>query len=147
MEYPEVDAHGELVCLRQGSDYKRMLSTVPLGHALLIVEVPTCPAWWDGAALAWVAKPAQPSDAHEWDPISKVWADPRNADQIRADALAKLRLRRDQDLIESDVLALKALEALLPPELQAYRQALRDLPVTTVDPVDGVAWPVKPAAL
>lgn len=147
MEYPEVDAHGELVCVRLGSDYKRMLDAVPADHSLLIVKAPDCPAWWDGTAMSWVAKPPQPSESHKWDSTAKAWVDPRDADQIRADALARLRLRRERELAESDVLALRALEALLPPALQAYRQALRDLPAATVDPVVDVDWPVRPTAL
>ena len=73
--------------------------------------------------------------------------DAEHALQERAEALAQLRLQRNRDLQESDAWALKALEELLPPELRTYRQALRDLPSTTTDPVNGVEWPTKPAVL
>lgn len=147
MDYPEIDARGEIVCIRSGTRYELMLQSVPEGNALLIVPAPSEPSWWSEADLAWVAKPARPSDRHEWDPLAKLWCDRRTPEDIRAEALEGLRLRRNRALEESDVLALKALEALLPPALQAYRQALRDLPGTTVDPVDGVDWPVKPSGV
>lgn len=51
-------------------------------------------------------------------------ADVRAPERVAAD----MRLSRDAALRESDVLALRALEALLPPDLAAYRQALRDYP-------------------
>ena len=147
MDYPEIDANGEIVCIRTGSNYEAMLHAVQEGNALLIVPPPSEPAWWDSAALAWVTKPARPSDHHEWDPLGKMWCDRRTEDEVRAEALAQLRLQRNRDLQESDAWALKALEELLPPELRTYRQALRDLPSTTTDPVNGVEWPTKPAAL
>lgn len=147
MDYPEIDSNGEIVCLRTGSNYEAMLHSVPDGHSLLIVPAPSAPSWWSETALTWIAKPARPSDQHDWDPLKKTWCDRRTAEELRAEAMAKLRLRRNLDLQESDAWALKALEELLPPDLRAYRQALRDLPSTTVDPVEGVEWPTKPAAL
>ena len=57
--------------------------------------------------------------------------------------LENLRQRRNQLLTETDYLAL--VDSTLTDEMQAYRQALRDLPANTVDPADPV-WPVKPGA-
>jgi hypothetical protein len=57
--------------------------------------------------------------------------------------LEQLRARRNQLLAETDYLAL--VDSTLTDEMQAYRQALRDLPANTVDPADPV-WPVKPGA-
>ena len=144
MDFPEVDQFGELVCVRSGSSYGALLRPVPPGHALLIVQPPVEPAWWDGDALDWVIKPPPPSDKHTWDPGARQWIDPRTPDEARDAALAALRSRRDAALSASDVMALRALEALLPPALQAYRKALRDLPATAVDPVHGVDWPARP---
>ena len=57
--------------------------------------------------------------------------------------LENLRQRRNQLLTETDYLAL--VDSTLTDEMQAYRQALRDLPANTVDPANPV-WPVKPGA-
>jgi hypothetical protein len=57
--------------------------------------------------------------------------------------LQNLRQRRNQLLTETDYLAL--VDSTLTDEMQAYRQALRDLPANTVDPANTV-WPVKPGA-
>ena len=51
------------------------------------------------------------------------------------------RQRRNQLLTETDYLAL--VDSTLTDEMQAYRQALRDLPANTVDPANPV-WPTKP---
>jgi hypothetical protein len=55
--------------------------------------------------------------------------------------LEQLRAKRNQLLTETDYLAL--VDSTLTDEMQAYRQALRDLPANTVDPADPV-WPTKP---
>ena len=55
--------------------------------------------------------------------------------------LENLRQRRNQLLTETDYLAL--VDSTLTDEMQAYRQALRDLPANTVDPANPV-WPIKP---
>lgn len=59
-------------------------------------------------------------------------------------AMADLRQARDAALKASDVLALRSLEALLPPALQAYREELRALPSVVVDPFSPVDLPVPP---
>jgi lysophospholipase L1-like esterase len=53
-----------------------------------------------------------------------------------------LRQRRDQLLTETDYLALA--DSTMTDEMQAYRQALRDLPANTEDPANPV-WPTKPS--
>ena len=55
--------------------------------------------------------------------------------------LENLRHRRDQLLAETDYLAL--VDSTLTDEMQAYRQALRDLPANIVDPANPV-FPTKP---
>ena len=55
--------------------------------------------------------------------------------------LENLRSKRNQLLTETDYLALA--DSTLTAEMQAYRQALRDLPANTVDPANPV-WPTKP---
>ena len=50
---------------------------------------------------------------------------------LRDKALKALRTRRNQILAETDYLALS--DQTLTAEMQAYRQALRDLPANTVD--------------
>ena len=55
--------------------------------------------------------------------------------------LENLRSKRNQLLTETDYLAL--VDSTLTDEMQAYRQALRDLPANTVDPANPV-FPTKP---
>lgn len=55
--------------------------------------------------------------------------------------LNNLRRERNRLLTETDYLALS--DQTLTAEMQAYRQALRDLPANTVDPANPV-WPTKP---
>ena len=55
--------------------------------------------------------------------------------------LENLRSKRNQLLTETDYLAL--VDSTLTDEMQAYRQALRDLPANTVDLANPV-FPTKP---
>jgi len=70
------------------------------------------------------------------------------AAQIDADeALPKLRRQRDELLRKSDTEVLPDRWAAMPTETQTawavYRQALRDLPASTSDPLNPI-WPVAP---
>ena len=56
--------------------------------------------------------------------------------------LEQLRAKRNQLLAETDYLALS--DQTMTAEMQAYRQALRDLPANTEDPANPV-WPTKPS--
>ena len=94
MDYPEIDQHGELVCIRAGSNYTMMLQSVGDGNSLLIEMPPDVPSWWDDQALAWVAKPAQPSPWHRWDRVAKVWTDPRSATALKADRWVGIKSAR-----------------------------------------------------
>jgi hypothetical protein len=64
-----------------------------------------------------------------------------------AEALPKLRTRRDELLRESDTSVLPDRWAAMHTETQTawavYRQALRDLPATTTDALNPI-WPVAP---
>ena len=60
-----------------------------------------------------------------------------------AQPMVELREERNRRLAETDYLALS--DVTLTPEMAAYRQELRDLPVNTADPVNPT-WPVKPGA-
>lgn len=142
MQYPEIDSRGELTCLRSGSNYELMVQSVAAGNSLLIVEPPAKPSWWDSAALAWVAKPDRPSAFHVWDAAGKSWVDPRNAAEVDAQQMASLRQRRDAALVESDVMLLRALDALAPEPLREYRAALRNLPTRPGAPA--VSLPARP---
>ena len=53
----------------------------------------------------------------------------------------ELRQKRNRLIAETDYLALS--DSTLTTEMAAYRQALRDLPANTTDPINPV-WPVKP---
>jgi len=60
-------------------------------------------------------------------------------------AMANLRQRRDALLKATDYLALS--DNTLSSEMTTYRQALRDITngLTTVDDVNNITWPTKPA--
>jgi len=60
-------------------------------------------------------------------------------------AIARLRETRNNRLASTDWYALQ--DVTLSPEMRDYRQVLRDLPsgLSTVEGVENVSWPVKPA--
>ena len=62
-------------------------------------------------------------------------------DVLPVEQMKALRRQRNQLLTETDYLAL--VDSTLTDEMQAYRQALRDLPANTVDPANPV-FPTKP---
>lgn len=70
------------------------------------------------------------------------------AAKIEADeAMPRLRVRRDELLRQSDTFVLPDRWAAMSTEKQTawavYRQALRDLPANTADPLNPV-WPIQP---
>jgi hypothetical protein len=60
-------------------------------------------------------------------------------------AIAGVRSKRDALIAATDYLALS--DNTLSAEMTTYRQALRDITngVTTVEQVDAITWPTKPA--
>ena len=60
-------------------------------------------------------------------------------------AIGRLREDRTRKLSATDWYALQ--DVTLSPEMRDYRQVLRDLPsgLSTVEGVENVSWPVKPA--
>lgn len=67
--------------------------------------------------------------------------DKRTDEEKAADALAMLRRARDAKLAETDYLALS--DNTMTAEMEAYRQALRDI-TETYQSLDTVVWPTKP---
>ena len=65
-------------------------------------------------------------------------------DVLPVEQMKELRRQRNQLLTETDYLAL--VDSTLTDEMQAYRQALRDLPANTVDPANPV-FPTKPEVI
>ena len=66
-----------------------------------------------------------------------------NAELARLEAQQpwdELRAERNRRIAETDYLALS--DVPLSPDMQTYRQALRDLPANTTDPANPV-WPTK----
>tara|TARA_Y100000033_G_scaffold1840_1_gene1632 strand:- start:6 stop:278 length:273 start_codon:yes stop_codon:yes gene_type:complete len=59
-------------------------------------------------------------------------------------ALEKLRITRNELLVETDFYALS--DVTMPPEMETYRQELRDITngLTTVEEVNAVVFPTKP---
>ena len=60
-------------------------------------------------------------------------------------AIGRLREDRTRRLASTDWYALQ--DVTLSPEMRDYRQVLRDLPsgLSTVEGVENISWPVKPA--
>jgi hypothetical protein len=83
--------------------------------------------------------PMPPSDKHRWDFINNKWI----VDNEKA--WAALRDKRDQLLAESDWTQVNdsPLSSQLKAAWATYRQALRDVPSKTVDPLNPI-WPTKP---
>ena len=66
------------------------------------------------------------------------------ADAAPDRALATLRVKRNELLLETDFYALS--DVTMSEAMSTYRQELRDLPdgLTTVEEVNTVTWPTKP---
>ncbi len=66
------------------------------------------------------------------------------ADAAPARALERLRIKRNNLLLETDFYALS--DVTMSDDMTTYRQALRDLPAgkDTVDKVNNATWPTKP---
>lgn len=75
------------------------------------------------------------------------WIDTRRPGEAEAEAWVKLRLERDRLLLLSDWTDTDAAKQRLSPDMQnrwaSYREALRDLPENTSDPLDPT-WPEAP---
>jgi hypothetical protein len=95
-QYPEINALGELVCLRSDSNYSRMLASIAPGNSLLIDMPPAVPSYWDEALQVWVKKPEQPSPRHTWRAQTRAWTDDRSLDEAKADKIAEMRIERDR---------------------------------------------------
>lgn len=145
LDLPLIDGSGELVGYVSTSNVASALSAIPEGGSLLTVPPPSVASWWSVTEVAWVAKPEPPSSQHVWDPVGKQWIDPYTHEQRRQIAMDDLRQKRDQELARSDLVALRSLEALLPPAVRAWRKALRDLPETVSDPLAPIELPPEPA--
>jgi len=61
-------------------------------------------------------------------------------------AMEEIRQKRNALLAETDHLALS--DNTLTTEMTIYRQSLRDITnnVTTLDDIDGIAWPTRPSS-
>lgn len=82
--------------------------------------------------VEWSGPDAQPTDAELQTAYDAA---------VVVEASKDLRSTRNKLLTETDYLALS--DQTLSTEMTAYRQALRDLPANTADPINPT-WPVKP---
>lgn len=89
MYYPEIDATGEHIANRSGSNYALLLQSLTPGNSLLTVAPPSVPSWWNGSG--WAAKPAKPSDEHTWDATTKAWRDGRTLAGLKAAKAEQMR--------------------------------------------------------
>lgn len=63
-------------------------------------------------------------------------------DVLPVEQMEELRAKRDNLLSDTDYLGLS--DVTMSADMQAYRQALRDLPANTSDPASPT-WPLKPS--
>lgn len=75
--------------------------------------------------------------------LDQALVDAAAAELVTENAWSDLRTERNQLLSETDYFAL--VDATLSTEMAEYRQALRDLPANTTDPLNP-SWPTKPSA-
>ena len=92
--------------------------------------------YWDGTSLQPTGP--QPSPYHDFDYVNKVWIVTPQMQWVI------VRSKRNELLIESDLLITRAIEATgsAPQAWVEYRQALRDI-TTQTDPFN-IIWPTKP---
>ena len=82
---------------------------------------------------------------NQWIQNWRIEAVPEEQTQINLERLAgDIRQQRQQLLEESDWTQVKDIPDSVSLLWQPYRQALRDLPDNTTDPINGVVWPQKP---
>lgn len=138
IHYIEVLSDGTVI--RAGTSNVESLYDLRAGHPdghLIEIDGPfaNCNGhYWDGHALK--AKPARPSEAHDFNATTKLWV--VNA----ARAWALVRERRDALLAASDWTDLPNAPVATKAAWAAYRQALRDI-TTQSDPL-AIVWPTKP---
>lgn len=91
-------------------------------------------------------KQQRPPYPAQWNNATLSWQDLRKHPDVRQGALALIRERRDQLLLESDwtdtVIAQQRLGEAKAAAWQAYRQALRDMPEQ--DDIFNPVWPEAP---
>jgi hypothetical protein len=89
MRYTVIDSFGEIVSLLQVSDLAALALNTPAGSTAVDSAPPTPDAYYvDGG---WVERPVRPSPAFVWNPQTKVWVDPRTAEEALAQAKAEKR--------------------------------------------------------
>ena len=93
-------------------------------------------------SMTWVDATDEAEVGGSWDGSSFGPFDTRTDAQKTEDAWSDLRRRRNKLLIETDYFANS--DVTMPDAMRTYRQALRDLPANTTDPVNP-AWPTKPS--
>lgn len=146
MIYYIVDATGELVSRLTLSNVDALAANLQPGQYVCPVPPPLTPAWWDESADTWVVKPEKPSTNSRWDPVQKVWYDPRTPTEITAQLTAQATSRRNALLAASDWSQMPD-SPLITEQKTAwaeYRTLLRNVPQQAGFPTT-IDWPVQPA--
>lgn len=100
-----VDQHGEEVRTTWASDPAMLPAQCGPGESAILDPMPSAPAWWDFEAMVWTLRPPAPSPAHQWDPRTKVWVDPRTLEDLKAarwDAIKAARTAAEATPFEWD---------------------------------------------
>ena len=97
------------------------------------IEHVKVPRWWN------------PMDCN-YDMVTCTFSDTTTIEQKMQDALNYLRESRNQKLTETDWTQLADIPAPIKTSWMDYRQQLRDLPSTVINPMDedAIPWPAKP---
>ena len=116
-----------------GAIVKRYYNFEPLYEPDPSIEHIKVPRWWNALDC-------------EYDRTTNTFSDTTTLDQKMHDALQYLRKARNEKLTETDWTQLADIPEPVKILWMDYRQQLRDLPSTVVDPMDenAIPWPIKP---
>ena len=136
LSFTSLDETGEPLFHYQVPDRAHFEQNLPKGAAHVLGQLPANSYYKNGA---WVKKPDQPSDSHQWDKNTKQWV--LNIEL----AWQYGRSQRDLLLKGTDWLVTKAVELgePMPAGWAEYRQALRD--ITQQSDPNAIIWPVEPS--
>lgn len=90
-----VDSTGEQVGAVGGSSVSVVERNVHEALTPILFTPPTEDAWWDFSTFVWHQRPPQPSQDHEWDPITKTWFNPVTLEMAKARQWDIVRAARD----------------------------------------------------
>jgi hypothetical protein len=92
MNYTAIDSHGEIVSILSVPDQEHLELNTPAGCTTVPGTAPH-DSYWTGTA--WIARTARPTSVAEWNPVSKLWFDPRTLATAKQQRWTLLKSKRD----------------------------------------------------